>query len=60
MLAIIVVWTKRNYELAMLGVIPKSVRQRIIKIAVVFTMKIVDKGLGLSISILLGCIAERF
>ena len=31
MLAIIVVWTKRNYKLAMLGVISKSVSQRIIK-----------------------------
>ncbi len=30
MLAIIIVWTKRNYKLAMLGVISKSVSQRII------------------------------
>lgn len=48
MLAIIIVWTKRNYKLAMLGVISKSVSQRIIKIAVVFTTKIIDKDLGLS------------
>ena len=60
MLAIIIVWTKRNYKLAMLGVISKSVSQRIIKIAVVFTTKIIDKDLGLSVSILFGCIAERF
>lgn len=36
MLAIIIVWTKRNYKLTMLGVISKSVSQRIIKIAVVY------------------------
>lgn len=60
MLAIITVWTKRNYKLTMLGVISKSVSQRIIKIAVVFTTKIIDKDLGLSVSILFGCIAERF
>ena len=60
MLAIIIVWTKRNCKLAMLGVISKSVSQRIIKIAVVFTTKIIDKDLGLSVSILFGCIAERF